>query len=161
MADGPFIQFPKWLREYLRGDATTTDVLLELLGYMDGKTQKLTTSYGHIAERTGYHRTTVIKSVNKLVELGVLVKQNRSKNGRSLTNEFYVNFNNPNYLTVGVVSELPSPLGVVGGLLGGSPGATPEGSRGATQLRIKNKNKKNKMIGEWHLVPTKMFTLPQ
>jgi hypothetical protein len=61
-----------------------------------------------------------------------------------LTNEFYVNFNNPNYLTVGVVSELPSPLGVVGGLLGGSPGATPEGSRGATQLRIKNKNKKNK-----------------
>jgi biotin operon repressor len=144
MADGPFIQFPKWLREYLRGDSTTTDVLLELLGYMDGKTQKLTTSYGHIAERTGYHRTTVIKSVNKLVDLGVLVKQNRSKNGRSLTNEFYVNFNNPNYLTVGVVGELPSPLGVVGGLLGSSPGATPEGSSGTTQLRIKNKNKEIK-----------------
>lgn len=144
MADGPFIQFPKWLREYLRGDATTTDVLLELLGYMDGKTQKLTTSYGHIAERTGYHRTTVIKSVNKLVELGVLVKQNRSKNGRSLTNEFYVNFNNPNYLTVGVVGGLPSTLGVVGELLGSSPGATPEGSSGTTQLRIKNKNKENK-----------------
>lgn len=142
MADGPFIQFPKWLREYLRGDATTTDILLELLGYMDGKTQKLTTSYGHIAEKTGYHRTTVIKAVNKLVDLGVLVKQVRSKNGRTLTNEFYVNFNNPNYLSVGVVGALPSPTGVVGGLLGGSPGATPEGSRGATQSRIPIKNKK-------------------
>ena len=143
MADGPFIQYPKWLREYLRGDSTTTDVLLELLGYMDGKTQRLTTSYGHIAERTGYHKTTVIKSVNKLVDLGVLVKHTRSKNGRTLTNEFYVNFNNPNYVSAGgVVVERPLPLGVVGGLPRGSSGATPEGSSGTTQIRIKNKNKK-------------------
>lgn len=141
MADGAFIQYPKWLREYLRGDATTTDILLELLGYMDGKTQRLTTSYGHIAERTGYHRTTVIKAVNKLVALGVLVKTPRSKNGRQMTNEFYVNFNNPNYLTVGVVGELPLGEGVVGELPPSSPGATPVGSRGATQSRIKNKNK--------------------
>ena len=144
MADGAFIQYPKWLREYLRGDATTTDILLELLGYMDGKTQRLTTSYGHIAERTGYHRTTVIKAVNKLVTLGVLVKTPRSKNGRQMTNEFYVNFNNPNYLTVGVVGELPLEGGVVGGLLGGSSGTTPEGSRGATQSRIKNKKKNSR-----------------
>lgn len=141
MADGAFIQYPKWLREYLRGDATTTDILLELLAYMDGKTQRLTTSYGHIATKTGYHRTTVIKAVNKLVNLGVLVKKPRSKNGRTMTNEFYVNFNNPNYLTVGVVGELPSSLGVAGGLPGGSSGATPEGSPRPTQSRIKNKNK--------------------
>jgi DNA-binding MarR family transcriptional regulator len=82
MADGPFIQYPKWLREYLRGDAVTNDILLELLAYMDGRTQKLTTSYGHIAEKTGYHRTTVVRSVNKLVSLGVLVKKTRTKNGR-------------------------------------------------------------------------------
>jgi len=141
MADGAFIQYPKWLREYLRGDPTTTDILLELLYYMDGKSQRLTTSYGWIAERTGYHRTTVIKSVNKLVSLGVLVKTARSKNGRQMTNEFYVNFNNPNYLTVGVVGELPPEGGVVGGLPPSSSGATPEGSPGATQIRIKNKNK--------------------
>lgn len=141
MADGPFIQYPKWLREFLRGDAYTTDILLELLAYMDGKTQRLTTSYGHIAEKTGYHRTTVIRSVNKLTELGVLVKKTRSKNGRQLTNEFYVNFNNPKYLTVGVAGGLPSPVVVAGGLPGGSGGATPGGSRGATQSRINTKNK--------------------
>lgn len=144
MADGPFIQYPKWLREYLRGDATTTDVLLELLSFMDGKTQRLTASYGYIAEKTGYHRTTVIKAVNKLVSLGVLVKTARVKNGRQLTNEFYVNFNNPNYLTVGVVGGLPPDEVVVGGLLGGSPGATLGGSRGTTQSRIKNKNEKSR-----------------
>lgn len=143
MADGPFIQYPKWLREFLRGDSTTTDVLLELLGYMDGKTQRLTTSYGHIAERTGYHKTTVIRSVNKLVDLGVLVKSTRSKNGRTLTNEFYVNFNNPNYMTAGgVVVVQPLVGGVAGGLPRGSGGATPEGGAGATQIRIKNKNKR-------------------
>lgn len=142
MADGPFIQYPKWLREFLRGDAVTNDILLELLAYMDGRTQRLTTSYGHIAEKTGYHKTTVIRSVNKLTDLGVLVKKTRTKNGRQLTNEFYVNFNNPKYLTVGVAGALPSPLGVAGGLPGGSRGATPGGSGGATQTRITNKNKK-------------------
>jgi biotin operon repressor len=144
MADGPFIQYPTWLRKYLRGDPTTTDILLELLGYMNGKTQTLWTSYNHISENTGYHRTTVIKSVNKLVDLGVLIKKVKSKNGRSLPNEYYVNFNNPNYLTVtGVVGELPSPLGVVGELPRGSVGTTPEGSRGTTQIRI-NKNKETR-----------------
>ena len=143
MADGPFIQYPTWLREYLRGDATTTDILLELLRYMDGKTQTLWTTYNHIAEQTGYHRTTVIKSVNKLTELGVLIKRTQSKNGRTLPNEYYVNFNNPNYVTAGgVVVGLPSPVGVVGGLPRGSSGATPEGSRGATQTRINNKNER-------------------
>lgn len=144
MADGAFIQYPKWLREYLRGDATTTDILLELLGYMDGKSQRLTTSYGHIAEKTGYHRTTVIKAVNKLVDLGVLVKTTRKKNGRQMTNEFYVNFNNPHYLSVGVVGELPLDKVVAGGLPRGSSGATPGGSRGATQTRITNKNKESR-----------------
>ena len=142
MADGPFIQYPKWLREFLRGDAVTTDILLELLAYMDGKTQRLTTSYGHIAEKTGYHKTTVIRSVNKLTELGVLVKKTRSKNGRQLTNEFYVNFNNPKYLTVGVAGVLPPSVGVAGELPGGSGGAPPGGSGGATQSRITTKNKK-------------------
>ena len=144
MAHGPFIQNPTWLRDYLRGDPTTTDILLELLGYMNGKTQVLWTSYNHISEKTGYHRTTVIKSVNKLTDLGVLIKKVKSKNGRSLPNEYYVNFNNPNYLTVtGVVGELPSPLGVAGELPRGSVGTTPEGSRGTTQIRI-NKNKETR-----------------
>ena len=138
-ADGPFLQYPTWLREYLRGDATTTDVLLEMLCYMNGKTQALWTTYDHIAQKTGYHRTTVIRSVNKLVDLGVLIKRTQSKNGRSLPNEYLVNFNNPSYL--GVARVLPSPLGVAGALPSSSTGATPEGSTGATQTRITNKNK--------------------
>ena len=132
MADGPFLQYPKWLREYLRGDATTTDVLLEMLCYMNGKTQELWTTYDHLAEQTGYHRTTVIRSINKLVDLGVITKRTSSKNGRSLPNQYWVNFNNPNY--VGVAGALPS----------SSTGATPEGSGGATQLRIRNKNKQTR-----------------
>lgn len=139
MADGPFLQYPTWLREYLRGDATTTDVLLEMLCYMNGKTQSLWTTYDHVAGKTGYHRTTVIRSVNKLVDLGVLIKRTQSKNGRSLPNEYLVNFNNPNYL--GVAGALPSPLGVAGALPRGSTGATPEGGTGATQIRITNKSK--------------------
>lgn len=142
MADGPFLQYPTWLREYLRGDATTTDILLEMLCYMNGKTQALWTTYDHIAEKTGYHRTTVIRSVNKLVELGVLIKRNQSKNGRTLPNEYVVNFNNPNF--VGVARALPSPLGVAGEPPRGSTGATPEGSTGATQTRINNKSKETR-----------------
>jgi biotin operon repressor len=142
MADGPFLQYPTWLREYLRGDATTTDVLLEMLCYMNGKTQALWTTYDHIAQQTGYHRTTVIRSVNKLVELGVLIKRSQSKNGRSLPNEYLVNFNNPKY--IGVARTLPSPLGVAGALPSSSTGATPEGGTGATQIRITNKNKQTR-----------------
>lgn len=142
MADGPFLQYPRWLREYLRKDATTTDILLEMLCYMNGKTQELWTTYDHLAEQTGYHRTTVIKSVNKLVDLGVLIKRTQSKNGRTLPNNYFVNFNNPNY--VGVAGELPPSLGVVGELPRGSVGATPEGSPDATQIRIRNKNKQTR-----------------
>jgi biotin operon repressor len=142
MADGPFLQYPKWLREYLRGDATTTDVLLEMLCYMNGKTQELWTTYDHLAEQTGYHRTTIIRSINKLVDLGVITKRTSTKNGRSLPNQYWVNFNNPNY--VGVAGALPSPLGVAGALPSSSTCATPEGSGGATQIRIRNKNKQTR-----------------
>lgn len=142
MADGPFLQYPRWLREYLRGDATTTDVLLEMLCYMNGKTQELWTTYDHLAAQTGYHRTTVIRSINKLVDLGVIVKRTSTKNGRSLPNSYWVNFNNPNY--VGVAGELPSHLGVAGVPPSSSTGATPEGSTGATQIRINNKNKQTR-----------------
>lgn len=142
MADGPFLQYPTWLREYLRGDATTTDVLLEMLCYMNGKTQTLWTTYDHIASQTGYHRTTVIRSVNKLVDLGVLIKRTKSKNGRSLPNEYVVNFNNPNY--VGVALALPSPLGVAGVPPSSSTDATLGGSTDATQTRINNKNKQTR-----------------
>jgi hypothetical protein len=95
-----------------------------------------------LAEQTGYHRTTVIRSINKLVDLGVITKRTSSKNGRSLPNQYWVNFNNPNY--VGVAGALPSPLGVAGALPSSSTGATPEGSGGATQLRIRNKNKQTR-----------------
>jgi hypothetical protein len=93
---GQFVPVPRWVLKYLRGDATTLTIFTYALTYMDSDTQKITTSYDHLAEITGTSRSTVIRSMHKLVELGAIHKtKRRSAKGNSQTNIYTVDFNTP------------------------------------------------------------------
>lgn len=142
--EGAFLPFPRYLLKYLSGDGTTTLVMLGMLRYMNSDTQELTVSYNYLANELGLSRSTVIRSVNRLVELGAVVRYQRSANGRSLTNRFRINFNNPEAFEVprGVTHDTTA--GVSPMTLGSVTHDTPEGVTHDTQTRIKNKNKRNK-----------------
>lgn len=137
---GPFLPLPRWVLPYLVKDEVSLAVALYLLQYMDAKTQRLTTSYGHIAQMMQRSRRSVIRSVNKLEEIGLLERTHRSKGGRSITNQYYVNFNNPE--TVTGLSPLDDPETVTRVSLGGDTGVTTGGDTGVTQTRKNKKNKK-------------------
>lgn len=134
---GPFMPFPRWLLDYLSGDGTTALVMLGVLRYMNVTSQKLTVPYDVLANDLGISRSTVIRSINKLVDLGVLVRKQRAVRGRSISNEYTVNFNNPEALGVSPVD----PLGVSPMTPYSVTHDTPEGVTHDTQTRIKNKNK--------------------
>jgi hypothetical protein len=120
--NGPFIPVPRWVLKFLNGDPTTLMVLVYSMQYMDNDTQQLTTSYDHIAEITGTSRRTVIRCMNKLVDLGVVRKVKRlGKNGNNKTNAFIIDFNTP----LAKVRE-----GDTGDTLGGDMGVT----RGVTRV---------------------------
>lgn len=141
---GPFLPFPRWLLDYLSGDGTTVMVMIGMLRYMNSNSQALTVSYDYLSKDLGISKSTVIRSVSKLVELGAVVKSHRSVNGHSLTNQFRINFNSP------VAFEIPrgvthdNPKGVSPMTLGGVTHDTPRGSTHDTQTRITNKNKEDK-----------------
>ncbi len=136
--DGPFIAIPRWASELLRKDPVGTRVLVEILMYVNHEDQTVTASYQYIANSLGIHRSTVIRAVNRLVELNVLMKNPRHIKGAQLTNEFVVNYNNPSVFDVhGGSADATGVVAPV--LLGGGAGATPRGSAGATQIRRKNK----------------------
>lgn len=116
---GPFLAVPRWVLEYLSDDGTTALVLLHLLCYLDSD-QNLWASYNTITKNSGLSRSTVIRAINKLCEIGVLIKTQRTKNGRNAPNVYSVNFNNPGTFllpggvtrdTMGVVSPM-TPGGV-------------------------------------------------
>lgn len=138
---GPFLPVPRWVLEFTGSDHAANTVLLFFLQYMDNETQELTTSYQHIADLMGCNKRTVIRAIHRLSEIGIIQKSERTKNGRQLTNSYYVNFNNPK-VSLGVTPE--SLLGVTPESLGGDTGVTPGGDTGVTQSRLKNKTKKNK-----------------
>lgn len=134
---GPFLPLPRWVLPYLVKDEVSLAVALYLLQYMDPKTQRLTTSYQHIAEQMQRSRRSVIRSVNKLEEIGLLDRTHRNKGGRSMTNQYYINFNNPETVThqsplETVTRESPR----------GDTGVTTGGDTGVTQTRENKKNKK-------------------
>ena len=137
---GPFIPLPRWVLPYIVKDETTLAVAIYLLQYMDPDTQGLTASHGYIAEQMQRSRRSVIRSVNKLEEIGLLMRTHRSKGGRSISNMYYVNFNNPETVTPvspskGVKTVTPvSPYG-------DSPDTT-SGDTRVTQTRETKRNKK-------------------
>ena len=143
---GPFLPFPRWVLKYLGEDSIAKIVLLTILLYMDSDTQELTTSYGHVAELTGYSRRTVIRAIQRLISTGVIVRQHRHGKGGQISNRYIVNFNNPSVLSADPVSPLT--LGSVYPVTPSSvtpdtpPSVTPD-----TQSRITiNKNNLNKNL---------------
>ena len=109
---------------------------------MDSDTQELTTSYGHVAKLTGYSRRTIIRSVNRLVSSGVLIRKNRSGKHGNISNKYIVNFNNPNTLV-----STQTPPSVFGGTTGSDTADTTPSVPSVTQSRITiNKNNHNKNL---------------
>ena len=109
---------------------------------MDSDTQELTTSYGHVAKLTGYSRRTIIRSVNRLVSSGVLIRKNRSGKHGNISNKYIVNFNNPNTLV-----STQTPPSVLGGTTGSDTADTTPSVPSVTQSRITiNKNNHNKNL---------------
>lgn len=138
---GPFLPVPRWVLPYLKEDFVSHAVLNAMLMYLDPDTQALTTSYDHIAGTIGCSRRTVIRSMKRLEEIGVIVVENRVNNNRNLTNRYFVNFNNPN--TFGVVTPV-TPLVVTPVTPRGDTRDTTSGVTRDTQSRVKNKIERNK-----------------
>jgi predicted transcriptional regulator len=132
---GPFLPVPRWVLPYIATDYISHAVLNHFLQYLHPDTQELTTSYQHIAEQMGCDRRTVMRSIKRLEEIGLIVKQHRvTKSNKNLTNRYYVNFNNP------LVSQ-ETPLVVTLETLGSVTGDTPSGVTGDTQSRVTIKSK--------------------
>lgn len=135
---GPFLPVPRWVLPYIATDYVSHAVLNHFLQYLHPDTQELTTSYQHIADQMGCDRRTVMRSIKRLEEIGLIVKQHRvTRSNKNLTNSYYVNFNNP------LVSH-ESPLVVTLETLGSVTGDTTSGVCGDTQSRVSIKSKKIK-----------------
>jgi len=132
---GPFLPVPRWVLPYIATDYISHAVLNHFLQYLHPDTQELTTSYQHIAEQMGCDRRTVMRSIKRLEEIGLIVKQHRvTKSNKNLTNRYYINFNNP------LVSQ-ETPLVVTLETLGSVTGDTTSSVTGDTQSRVTIKSK--------------------
>lgn len=141
---GPFLPVPRWALNYIASDYTAQATLNHMLLYLDPDTQALTTSYQHIADMMGCDRRTVMRSVARLEEIGVVTKEARTRNNRNITNRYYVSFNNPGVFDMPLVVSPESPLVVSLETLGSVMGDTTSSVTGDTQSRVTNKNKENK-----------------
>lgn len=130
---GPFIAVPRWVLQYITTDYVSHAVMNHLLQYINPDTQELWTSYQHIADQIGCDRRTVIRSIKRLEEIGLIIKVPQTRNNRNIPNRYYVNFNNPS-----VVSP-ESPLVVSPESLGSVTSDTPSSVSSDTQSRIRNK----------------------
>jgi len=93
---GTFIPIPSWVMEYIGNDPVALCVLVNALKYMDNDTQQFTTSYDHLAEKTGLGRSTIIRAMKRIESAGVLRKTIRKASaGNNKTNLYTVDFNNP------------------------------------------------------------------
>lgn len=115
---GPFLVVPRWVLNYLHNDGSTALILMHLMMYLDSDTQQVWASYNTLTKNSGLSKSTVMRSINKLCEIGVLIKTRRSVAGRNAPNLYTVNFNNPSahvlpggvtHDTRGVVSPMTPP----------------------------------------------------
>jgi len=133
---GPFLAIPRWVLQYLNDDGTTALVLMHLCCYLDAD-QNVWASYNTLAKNSGLSRSTVIRSIQKLCEMGVLIKTKRSKDGRNSPNIYSMNFNNPNTFKLpsgvtGATTPLVSPL---------TPGGVTHDTIGSVTRDTPNKSK--------------------
>lgn len=142
---GPFLPVPRWVLPYIATDYVSHAVLNHLLQYLNPDTQELWSSYQHIASQMGCDRRTVMRSIKRLEEIGLVVKVPQIRNNKNMPNRYYVNFNNPS-----VVSG-ESPLVVSPESLGSVSTDTTSSVSSDTQSRYKNKREKNKK-GKIHQV---------
>ena len=140
---GAFLPIPRWVLTYLHDDGTTALVLLHLTCYLDND-QNVWASYNTLSKNSGLSRSTVIRAIQKLCEMGVLIKTRRTKDGRNAPNIYSMNFNNPG--TFGVPSGVTGDtMGVVSRVTpGGSTGDTTSGSTGDTTNKSKEQEEKIK-----------------
>lgn len=103
---GPFLAIPRWVLQYLNNDGTTALVLMHLCCYLDAD-QNVWASYNTLAKNSGLSRSTVIRAIQKLCEMGVLIKTKRATDGRNIPNSYSMNFNNPSTFNLpsGVTSD--------------------------------------------------------
>lgn len=160
---GPFIPVPKWVMTYIKKDAVALHVLVQALNYLNSETQELTTSYDHLAIMTGYSRRTVIRAMNRMLELGVIQRVHRTgRAGKSLSNRYVIDFNNPNAALPG--RGVTGDTGGFSSATGDTPGVTLvtplRGVTGDTQSRKNNllqegdRKKKKRNSGELDLYST-------
>jgi hypothetical protein len=141
---GPFLPFPRWVLSYLGKDTIAKVTLLTILLYMDSDTQEVTTSYNHVAKLTGYSRITIIRAVNRLISIGVLVRQHRYGKRGNISNLYVVNFNNPKVFEAKALVSPETLGGILPDTSGGIPPDTSPSIPPDTQSRIiKNKNNHN------------------
>lgn len=142
---GPFLPVPRWVLPYISTDYVSHAVLNHFLQYLHPETQELTTSYQHIATQMGCDRRTVMRSIKRLEEIGLVVKQQRiSQSNRNLTNRYYINFNNPGVVSAESLVSPESPGVVSPESLGSVSSDTTSGVSSDTQSRVKNKKEINK-----------------
>jgi DNA-binding Lrp family transcriptional regulator len=142
---GPFLPVPRWVLPYISTDYVSHAVLNHFLQYLHPDTQELTTSYQHIASQMGCDRRTVMRSIKRLEEIGLIVKQQRvNDNNRNLTNRYYVNFNNPGVVSPESLVSPETPGVVSPESLGSVSSDTTSGVSSDTQSRVRNKRERNK-----------------
>jgi DNA-binding transcriptional MocR family regulator len=156
--NGTFIPIPSWVMEYIGNDPIALCVLINAMKYMDNDTQQFTTSYDHLAEKTGLNRRTILRAMKRIESSGVLRKTiRRAKGGNNKTNLYTVDFNNPKSRE-GVSSDTPHSVSSVTPLV--TPVSPSEGVSRVTQsietnhsLEVTKKEKKE--------IPTFMLQDPR
>jgi DNA-binding transcriptional MocR family regulator len=155
---GTFIPIPTWVMEYLGSDPIALCVLVNAIRYMDNDTQQFTTSYDHLAEKTGLGRSTIIRAMQRIESSGVLRKTVRkAKGGNNRPNLYTVDFNNPKSRE-GVTSDTPGSVTSDTPLVSPatpSEGVTPDTQSIETNHLLEGKPKEKKKIPSFMLTDPK------
>jgi hypothetical protein len=156
--NGAFIPIPSWVMEYIGNDPIALCVLINALRYMDNDSQQFTTSYDHLAEKTGLGRSTVLRAMKRIESSGVLRKTVRkASRGNNKTNLYTVDFNNPKSRE-GVSSDTPH--SVTSGTPLVSPATPSEGATPDTQSIETNHSLEGGPKGK-KKIPSFMLTDPK
>jgi hypothetical protein len=156
--NGTFIPIPSWVMEYIGNDPIALCVLVNAMRYMDNDTQQFTTSYDHLAEKTGLNRRTILRAMKRIESAGVLRKTVRkAKGGNNKTNLYTVDFNNPKSRE-GVSSDTPHSVSSV------TPLVTPVSPSGGVSSDTQSIETNHSLEGkpkEKKKIPSFMLTDPK
>lgn len=143
----PWVRAPVWM--LTRVSASSMIIYLHLARY-SGLPDGARPSLGRLAVESGYSRATVKRAIAELEDLGAVVVQHRSKDGRSLPSRYHLRTTHP--VTGGGVTHDPRVTsepgeGVVdepGGGVASEPGVGSPVNPELERVSKKELNKKNK-----------------